>query len=424
MIADALVPEYITRRQVDRALEALARIPPSDDPEVVARLGVLHGAVAAMTGEEPDAHLSQALALLPELSEPTAAVVLQRAGVACFYARRATEAEGHLLQSLWLCDANGMRWLAARTANVLYGVHYHLTGDFQAARYYAEVEGVEAVAAGDPEMRRLSLYQQYDLAVLFGEWSRAESIRNLVRRESAPDAFGYALTLRTSDCLLHAHSGDFAAMRGTVELLLKEARETPDIALARAFMALALAGLGLDEEAHGEARRALGLSRDPAGVAEFAHLTIRRRIAAVLASYASILVGDVVHGTRALEVRGKWSGAIGTLARSLVDNAVRGAHVGVDDPNLRSIKGCAIASLAARDARLSRLRRELATVRTLTDTELVLLRSAASGKTNAEIARERGVTRNAVERRLMSAYEKLGVKTRAEAIAKLDSAQS
>jgi len=68
---------------------------------------------------------------------------------------------------------------------------------------------------------------------------------------------------------------------------------------------------------------------------------------------------------------------------------------------------------------VSRLERIPPRIRTLTQTELTLLRATAGGKTNAEIARERGVTRNAVERRLMSAYEKLGVKSRTEAIARL-----
>jgi DNA-binding NarL/FixJ family response regulator len=50
-----------------------------------------------------------------------------------------------------------------------------------------------------------------------------------------------------------------------------------------------------------------------------------------------------------------------------------------------------------------------------------VLRGVAEGKTNSAIAGERGVSRNAVERRLMSAYAKLEVKTRGEAIAKVSS---
>ena len=63
-------------------------------------------------------------------------------------------------------------------------------------------------------------------------------------------------------------------------------------------------------------------------------------------------------------------------------------------------------------SRLDRVQRIPERIRTLTHTELTLLRATATGKTNGEIAKERGVTRNAVKRRLMSAYEKLGVKNR------------
>ena len=75
--------------------------------------------------------------------------------------------------------------------------------------------------------------------------------------------------------------------------------------------------------------------------------------------------------------------------------------------------------IVAQRARLGNLALEAAVPFSLTQTEVDVLRAVAQGKSNSAIALERGVTRNAVERRLMSAYEKLDVKTRGEAIAKI-----
>ena len=123
-----------------------------------------------MEGKPPDGELSAALALLPAVSDSSSALVRHRAGAACFFARQALAAEEHSLQALWLADVNGLRRIAARSASVLYGVHYHLTGDLQVARYYAEVATVEASAAGDVPTRRQFLIAQYDLAAVFAEW--------------------------------------------------------------------------------------------------------------------------------------------------------------------------------------------------------------------------------------------------------------
>lgn len=419
ILADALVPQYISRGDARAAAEALASVQDGDEAEIRARLLALRGVVAAMRGEDAARYLEGALELLPSISEPSVVTIHQRAGVAYFFARQPHEAEEHCLQALWLSDFNGLRWEATAAASVLYGIHYHLTGDLKAARYYAEVQGVEAVAAGNKAARRSALNLQYDLAATFAEWERAATLRALLRREGSIDSYGNEFPARVADCLVQGHQGNFPAMRGLIEVLAKQGSSTADFALAHALGALALAGLGLDEEARRESRRALGLSREPALGAEFAHLTIRRRLGAVLAAHACVLIGDIVRGSRALDVRTKLPGAIGALAQALCHNAVRGASIDVDDPALASIKGYAVVTIRAAEARASRARREVESVRVLTDTELILLRSAASGKTNGEIARERGVTRNAVERRLMSAYEKLGVRTRAEAIAKL-----
>lgn len=420
LIADVLVPAYVTAGETGLADEILSSVGHTEDAEVDARIAALRGIVAAMNGDDPSTTLKPALDLLPMIPESTAALVHSRAGVAYFFARRAYEAEQHSLQALWVADASGMRWLAARTASVLYGIQYHLTGDLQAARYYAEVQGVEAVAAGDDVARRIALHAQFDLAVTFGEWDRAAALRSLLRRETFNDVQNNAYAARIGDCLLGAHAGDFATMRGIIQLALDAGKETADFALCHGLLAVALAALRLDDEARSEARRALALSREKSKDGELSHLTVRRRLGGVLAAYACALIGDFSRANRALAARAKFPGSIGALAKVLARSILADDNVEVNDPVLQSIKGFADVVVAASRARERLSPASHRAVETLTDTELVLLRSVASGKSNGQIAKERGVSRNAVERRLMSAYGKLGVRTRAEAVAKLN----
>jgi DNA-binding CsgD family transcriptional regulator len=416
-LADWIVPEYVTSGEPEIAARILSDVPATADPETAARLASLHAEVRAMQGEDPEPQVNAALKLVPQIAEAAAALVRHRVGLAYFFARQTQKAEEHSLCALWLSDTAGLRRLAAHTASVLYGVHYYLTGDLEAASYYAELTTVEAASAGHDKLRRQFLIAQFDLAVMFADWDRARSMHELLRREKWYDAYVATAAVREGTALLHAHAGDFAGMRGATDSILESAIHSADYALGRALAAAALAGLGSDEDALREARRALSLSQASTN-SELAYLTIRRRLAAIVAAYICILLGDVHRGSRALQSRMKWPGAIGALARALADLGRIGT-IDVGDPNLHSVKGYAELANTVKAARLRRLERTPDPVRMLTQTELVLLRSTASGKTNGEIARERGVTRNAVERRLMSAYDKLGVRSRTEALAKL-----
>ena len=416
-LADWIVPEYVSYGNPEAAAGILAEISGGIDADSNARISALRAEVSAMQGRNPQPYIDAAVELLPQLVESGIALVRHRLGVAYFFARKASEAEEQSLYALSISDIGGLRRLASRTASVLYAIHYNLTGDLEAARYYAELATVEATAAGDDKFRRSYLIAQLNLAVMFGEWDRSRSLIELLRRERWYDAYMPAVGVREATILVQAHAGDFAAMRGTIDAMLESASTNPDYVIARALKAVALAGLGLDDEALREARRALGLSKAH-DKSEMAYLTIRRRAGAVIAAYICVLLGDVHRGARALASRRKWPGSIGALARAL-EGVLQGVAIDANDPNLRSIKGYAELANLVRLARTQRLESTPLHIRTLTDTELTLLRASASGKTNGEIARERGVTRNAVERRLMSAYEKLGVRTRTEAIAKL-----
>ena len=418
MLADAIVPEYVSHADAARAADILDALQAVDgDLDLSARIASLRAIVEAMHGNDPDPQLRVALAREPGLSPVTAGVVQHRAGLAYFYARRPHFAEEHALQALWFADAEGERRLAARAASVLYAVHYHLTGDMKAARYYAEVASVEATAAGETVICRLFQIAQLDLAVCFGEWDRARSLLELLRRNKWYDTYSGGQAAQVGMIMLLGYSGDFAAMKGAVDSFFESVRSKPDHALAYALSGLALAGSGIDDEAGKMALRALSFSREH-GVSEQANESIRRRLASVIGAFVCILVGDVHRGTRALETRTKLPGSIGAFARALFAS-LRGDDVDVADATLQNVRGLFELLAMIKRVRLDRVERIPERARALTHTELTVLRETATGKTNGQIAKERGVTRNAVERRLMSAYEKLGVRNRTEAIAKL-----
>lgn len=415
-IADRLVPELINNNGGLKALAVLAGVDVRavGDIDARARFLALRAVVAASNGASPAQDIAAAMTLLPRLSGPAAAVVRHRAGVASANARNALEAEEHSLAALALCERYGMPWLAARTAGTLYAVYYHVTADLRTARYYAELTTSYAAAAGDESLRRAFLVAQYDLAWVFAEWDRAQSLRDLLRREPSDGAFAATLPLRVADSMMLGRSGDFAAMRGRLESLLPIAVNPLDRAFITALHSLALAGLGLKSEARAAARQALGAS-SLRGQDEFVHLRTRRRLTGVLAAWVSVIVGDAYHGLRALAVRAREPGPTGALA-TLLEAEARGLSSNVDNASLAPVLGYLVVAQRARHSIVSL---DAAKPYKLTVTELDVLRGVALGKSNAAIALERGVTRNAVERRLMSAYEKLGVNTRGEAVAKI-----
>lgn len=417
MLADWIVPEYINYGDVERAAGILEQLQDVDDRGLTSRIAVLRAEVLALQGEDPEPAIRFALSFADDVEPETAAILKHRAGLAYFYARQPKAAEEHSLQALWHADVHGMRRLASRAASVLYAVHYMLTGDMQSAMYYAEVATVEAAAAGDAMFRRQFLIAQFDLAVSFAAWDRARSLLAMLRRDRWYDTYSASISARVGTVILQGHSGDFIAMKGAADTLLESAESSADTSLALALRALALAGSGVDDEAGKAARRALSISREQT-VSELGAQTVRRRLAAVLAAYVCVLIGDIHRGSRALETRAKWSGDIGALARALL-GSLRSDTIDIEDPTLQTVRGLTELASSIRRVRVNRIERVPERVRTLTHTELTLLRATATGKTNGEIAKERGVTRNAVERRLMSAYEKLGVKNRTEAIAKL-----
>ena len=415
-LADRLVPELVSNLQGEKAAQILSSVEDfATDPDSRACLIALRAVVKAMNGESPAPDLAAAMRLLPRLSGPKAALVRHRAGVASFHARDAHGTEEHALAALALCERYGMRGTGARTATTLYALHYHMTGDLQTALYYARLATSLADIAGQTAIRRAYLVAQYDLASVFADWDNARSLRELIRRDRGSDAYGTAVPIRIADALLHGHGGDFAAMRGRLETIRDATDDTIDIAFVQALQALAMAGLGLKSEARDLARRALGLSTVQRAREEMLHMTTRRRLASVLAAWVSVIVGDNYHGMRALGVRSKWPGSIGALA-SAFEGEARGLATDGTNPSIAPVRGYLQVALRAR---LGLLSLESTVPFQLTATELDVLRAVAQGKSNAAIALERGVTRNAVERRLMSAYEKLDVRTRVEAIAKI-----
>jgi len=424
IIADVLVPLYIPRGDYIAANDVLASVPDPPDTDLRLRLAALRAMIAAVEGQDPEALLPARVLERDDIRESSRAVIEQRSAYAFFFARDAVRAEQHATNAMVLAEARGERRAAAGAAGMLYVIHYHLTGDLEAARYYAELATMQSAAAQDVQWRHHYLTAQYDLAAVFGEWERVTSLAELLRRESVHVA--EQLAFWVASALLHGARGDFGAMHATVDSVLKTIpiEKQADRALLTALDALALAAAERDDEAKTMSRRAIHLSSGLGTPKEMAFLLIRRRLAAVLGSFALAIVGDSYRGVRALSVRQKWDGSIGFLARALTDLHVTGS-IDMSSPEIRSVRGYAIVAANARTARESRI----AVVRTsalgaLTANELLLLKAVSEGKTNVQIAKDRNVSLTVTRKTLSRVYSKLGVRNRTEAAAMLLSART
>ncbi len=418
-VADQLATVYANAGDVDGAAAVLDQVGWIADVELRGPLEALRGVIAAMNGESAAEIVEAAVELVDQVSEPTAAVVLQRLGAAMYFNRDTLAAEKYSLSALDLAEKLENRWLMARAAAVLYGVNAHLTWDYGEAWHYAEVATTEANAAEDRFMFRASSIAQLELAVTQGQWELAERLRAPLRRDRFRGSPDSEASLHVAEALLHGHAEDFLAMSGRLDAALTAGLRLCSASLARAMRALALAGAGADSEARDEARRAFGLAITN-GVPEhnLAHLKPRRMLAGVLASFVLMLIGDASRGGRELRARSSGEGPTGLLARAL-DIAARGGRNDLDDPYLRPARGYIEITQRVMACRGRRQASVPAATAQFTRTELEIGHALVQGKTNLAIAAERGVSCNAIERYCVRIYRKFGVKKRAQAVSKL-----
>jgi DNA-binding CsgD family transcriptional regulator len=416
--ANRLAPEYVSsglRVEIRKLFEDLGDADAGLDANLRASLLAMRAVAASMNDASPAEFADEAETIVPAISETTKAYVVHRIGVAWALWGDALQAERYLMRALSLCESLGHHWLAARTAMALYSMHYHTNGNLRDARYYAEIAAMYSGSDGDGPMRRAAMISQYDIAVVLADWEGAQALRERLKRDRCRESYTADMAMRVSDALMQGRAGDFPAMLTTLEALRKTVKDDVDVAFAEALKAIALAGTASKAEARAMARAAHGLSTARRAKDELVHVATRRKIAGILGAWTSFVVGDAYHGMRLLEVRSRWPGALGAMAMTL-QAAASGNTIDMSNPAIAPVRGYLEVALRAKQA----LRDADARVPYgLTPTELEVLLAVAEGKSNGAIATDRNVTRNAVERRLMTAYQKLDVRTRAEAIAKL-----
>ena len=409
-IAERLLPELISLADVDRALAVLARVPLQiADPALAARILALRGVVAAMRGLDAS-DIDRALALMTGLPEADTVIITGRAMYAAFLQKDAMTAQRHALSALEIAERIGDHRSAAQMCVALNTIHYHLTQDLALALFWLERGSLFAYHAGHLSLWRATIVGQYELAVLFGRRDQAEALAQLLHRHPAAAQYTEGTASIVADTLLAFWEGDFELALSRLNALIEAGVPTADAVILRALTALAQAALGHDDIARREARRAIHLSSSY-GAPEAPFLEFRRRIGRVLASYASILVGDRYDGKRALQTYRTTggSGPIASFAAMLLQTGTADpAH-----PDVRFIRGYVMAALSARERRRATL-----PAIALTEVELDILRGLQSGLTNVEIAARRHVGRSAVDHRIPLLLGKLNAKTRIEAVAR------
>jgi DNA-binding CsgD family transcriptional regulator len=410
-IADRLLPELVTSYETDRCLAILARVPLHiPDRALAVRILALRGVVAAMRGLDVD-DVTRAVAQTAGLPESDVVVVLGRAMVAASLRKDALAAQRYALSALEIAERIGMHHTAARICATLYATHFHLTQDLGSALFWIERATLFAYHAGDLAVWRVTLLAQYELAVLFGRRDQALSLRQLLQRHPAAAQYTEETGSIVADTLLAFWEGDFRLSLSRLESVIDAGVSTADAVILRSLRALALAALGDDDAARREARRAIHLSSSYAGF-EPVFLQFRRRIGRVLASYASILVGDRYDGRRALTAR-RTTGTDGGPIASFAAMLLRSETLDPGDPELRFVRGYVLAAVAAAERR-----RKAQPAILLSEVELDILRGLQSGLTNVQIAARRHVGRSAVDHRIPSLLQKLSAKTRIEAVAR------
>ncbi|MGH7716903.1 MAG: hypothetical protein ACREML_13015, partial [Vulcanimicrobiaceae bacterium] len=101
MLADWIVPEYVTYGDAERAADVLDRVEDIDDPEIASRIAALRAEVQAMQGRDPESAIRCALSFIDSVKPETDALLKHRIGLAYFFARQPNAAEEYSLQALW-----------------------------------------------------------------------------------------------------------------------------------------------------------------------------------------------------------------------------------------------------------------------------------------------------------------------------------
>lgn len=406
--ADALCAIHVGHADVDALIATLEFADPlPQEPELRAPLLALATIAQAMLGQPAD-ELERQIDEITQLGSYVRAIVEERLTIAAFYRGDVLGALRHGKRSIGLAEDVLAFHVAAAATSALYATHYHHTGNFGEAAYYADRIREYAGAGRLPRWERFAMAAQMDLAVVFGDVRRTSELRMAMARSAAPEQMTERLPVVSAEAITFGWGGDFVAMRRHLDSSCGEMTETADLVYVAGLRALADAALGDDEDARRDGRKALSLSTSMQRVSEKAYLLRRRRLGRILAAYAAILIGDIHRGRRALaNVTILGTGPERLLAAGFTE----GDRLRDDDVQLSSLRGYAMLAKAAAAARAAR------PAAILTPSEREVLGYLAHGFSGPQISKLRKCSAGTIQFHVSSILGKLGARNRTHAVA-------
>lgn len=405
--ADALCAIHVGHADVDAVIATLELVSPlPEDPELRAPLLALAVIAQAMLGQAAD-ELEREIDEITQLDTYLRAIVEERLTIAAFYRGDVLGALRHGRRAIGMAEDVLAFHVAAAATSALYATHYHLTGNFGEAAYYADRIREYAGAGRLPRWERWAMATQLDLAVVFGDVRRTSELRMAMARSAAPEQMAERLMVVTAEAITFGWAGDFIAMRRHLDSSCGNLTEAADLVYVGGLRALADAALGEDDDARRDGRKALSLSTSMQRPTEKAYLLRRRRLGRILAAYAAILIGDIHRGRRALANRT----ILGTGAERLLAAGFSEGDWLHDDMQLTSLRGYVMVAQAATVARATR------PAAVLTPAEREVLEYLAHGYSGPQISKLRKCSAGTIQFHVSSILGKLNARNRTHAVA-------
>ena len=302
-VVDVLAPLLISRGLFTRA--AVQLTPATSRPFELGRSAVqavIDGANGAVAVSEERATAIRAA--LPDLDDDVMRLrIHQRLALAAYYRADFAQALDEAAEGIRLANLLGADRFACTLHSVAYATHHTATGDVEATWRHANDLTRKATLGGDASYRAVGLAATYELAAERGEDRIVEKARDDLHATPLPEQYRERFARGVADILRLAWAGDFSTCRNVLAVLKDTTGRTDgERALCRAFLSLVSVVLGDDETARRMCRQAISISARPDQHVA-AHELRYRRLARALAAIAGELVGDLVRGRRAADVR-------------------------------------------------------------------------------------------------------------------------
>jgi ATP/maltotriose-dependent transcriptional regulator MalT len=328
----------------------------------------------------------------------------QRLALAAYYRADVAQVLDEAAEGIRLANLLGADRFACTLHSVAYATHHTSTGDVEAAWQHAGDLTRKATLGGDASYRAVGLCAMYELAAERGDEHIVEKVREELHATPLPEQYRERFARGIADVLRLAWAGDFATCRNVLAVLKDTTGRTDgERALCRAFLSLVTVVLGDHETARRMCRQAISISARPDQHVA-AHELRYRRLARALAAVAGELVGDLVRGRRAADVRFLQADPDIALLVKLAPDA-RPAELPV------TVRGYARLIVAVREQLQSR-----PTTDPLTTMEISILRLVSAGRNAPQIATLLDRSPHTVRTHLRNIGSKLDAHGRVEAL--------